>query len=220
MPNPSEIKASQVNYELNSSFYPVSNTAQLTTANNWVKNVASVSSSTNFQYGRLRWGINFPGVVQNDVGVNVSTPYAISAKIDLSAQILTDISSDPNATAFTYFYLYSNGVFTTETTTTYSGGQTQVFNRIWLTSGVNSDYTANLHITSVTGSGLFTQGGASSDANTDLALSTDRVWVVRSTVSGVGSDADAVEGNLIIKSSGTEIFRRPFSFVTVVDIQP
>ena len=142
------------------------------------------------QFANLSWGICFPGRFVDGYSDLSYNNYANSANADIYD---ADYVLSPGvAAACSELSIFANGVYRM------TGGANS-YHRTWLTSGVNSDYTANFAISS----GSVTAG--SSATNTDLALSSDRAWYCY--VAGAG--LLEARGNLIIKSSGTELFRRP-----------
>jgi len=210
MPDPSIISLSQVNEEMNGTDSTVSSTATISLSNNWVKNVASdfyTGGSINF--GSLRWGVNFPGryITIGPLSVQVTNTalYRSTPLISLVSYAYATVACTANVT----FQINSNGVLYYDCTR--STGSDIRFHRTWLTSGVASDYTVNFVVESGTVTGSAT--------NTDLALSTTRTWAIGSSAAGAGYriDEDLASGNLIIKSGGTEIFRRPWAFSTTAE---
>lgn len=210
MPAPSQIKASQINYEMG-----VSNTASIRLSNNWVQNVASIyPTSTNFTYGKERWGINFPG---GDLQYGSYAPqYDLNGDLILYAfEQLAVYSSSSIVEASATFSLYANG--TLQMSIGQFNSPPYNINRTWLTSGVNSDYYAQMQITS----GTLTSG----TSNTDLLLSTSRTWTVTTaTLIGSGGDQQSsktVAGNLIIKdTSFNTIITRPITFDALAVLGP
>lgn len=197
MPDPSIIKFSDVNTELGQT-----TTQIIRTSNNHVRNVAAAGLSGEYGFSDLRWGINFPGrYVEADNAFNLNRiQYRSTSAITISAINAAPGGRSANAT----ISIESGGTIKYQAVSV----GTNTFSRTWLTSGVNSDYTANLHLTS----GSITTG---STTNTDLALSTTRTWTVRSVALGAGSeDSDSATGVLIIKSGGVELFRRSFFLET------
>lgn len=207
MPNPSSVTAQQINFEIGAT----SNTTTLQLSNNWVKNLASTFSTanSNIKMGDCRWGINFPGGYLYN---NRQTTQSFTKTYDTD-NILQINSYDQLALytggdivqAAAYFELFSNGVM--RLIGFDSQGGNYYVHITWLTSGLNSDYTANLNVIS----GAVTAG--SSAINSDLALSTNRSWTVGTNqLLGSGGDQDetqTVTANLIIKSAGTTLIIRP-----------
>lgn len=159
----------------------------------WIK-----ENVTNF--GKLRWGINFPGGSQAsifDSSVNsYSKTYNTTANLTVYAQDFGVNFASANAC----LTLNSNGVLILTTTT--NSGTTYNHHVTWLTSGVNTDYTANLYVSS---GSIAAPGG--SDANTDLGLGTTRQWFVSGAISGEGTGTGYANCELIIKSGGVLINR-------------
>lgn len=208
MPNPSQTKASEINTELG-----VSSTAQIRMGNNWVRNVATKTSGT-ITYGNTRFGINFPGgsLAADTLGGNpgsytktyggglfgIANTYLYLNAIDIGLG---------SSAANTILTLYSNGVMKIEVYT--QGYGYYPYHRTWLTSGVNSDYTAQMKVYD-----SVSIGGSS--VNSDLALSTDRSWY-SGAISGGGTATNYANCGLIIKSSGATLIERPVYFSTSAD---
>lgn len=201
---PSQVSAGNINSE-----FGIATSTLLRTANNWVKNVASISNSTNLvNYGKLRWGLNFPG---RNVGYVAPTGtnleyYDNYEYINLFASSF--VGPGASADANVYIQLSSSGVFTLYAT---AAGGSSTFTRTWLTSGVNSDYTANV----VVSSGSFNT--TSSPTNQNLSLSTTRIWEKGIKVTS-GASIAAVTANLIIRSEGTELIRRKIVIEVTGDV--
>jgi hypothetical protein len=203
MPAPSQVSASNVNTELG-----VGSSTQLRWGNNWVRNVTTQYTGTDSTVNgsKMRWGINFPGgTISNTLGYNVNVQYGLDSTLYLDGQdILTVYDSSSTVQGSTGITLFSNGVMQI------AAGDAQnpqtTYHRTWLTSGVNSDYTAQLRVDS----GAITSG----TANTDLSLSTNRQWIVATNAlfgsGGDQQDLRTASGNLIIKS-GSTLIERPFS---------
>jgi len=205
MPNPSQIRSSQINTELG-----VSSTAQLRMGNAWVRNVTTELSGT-VTFGKARWGINFPGGTLSD-DFDYAPNYEATSQLFLTASdFLTFYGSSDDVQGFTGLYLYSNGVMKLEAGTT--AALARSYHRTWLTSGSNTDYTARVDLDA--GSDPASTG--SSATGEDLGLDTNRVWYGATDVYfGSGGDISVmttVYGNLIIKSAGTTLIRRPIYFV-------
>jgi hypothetical protein len=209
MPNPSSVSAQQINTELG-----VSSTTILPLSNNWVKNLASTFSTanTNVKMGDCRWGINFPGgsMLNYRSGIeDYSKNYDQDNRLYIGSFDQVPVYDFSTATqASCWVTLYSNGVMKIEANDSGDVGTPQHFT--WLTSGTNADYTGNFTVDSGFEGAL---DAGSSANNSDLALSTTRQWyVVTSLLQGSGGDQDdvkVVQGNLIIKSSGTTLITRP-----------
>jgi hypothetical protein len=215
MPNPSQVSAQNINTELG-----VSSTAQLQLSNNWVKNLASTfsTSNSNIRMGDCRWGINFPGgEMLNYRGGNqdyVKT-YNLNNSLTISSfDGVETYDSFTVAQSVAALTLFSNGVMKIEANDTGDPGYSQHFT--WLTSGANSEYTAQFNVTS----GALTGG---SGANTDHVLTADRTWIVSTNIlqgsGGDQSDTRQASGNLIIKSGGT-LITRPVSLYAQAYLGP
>lgn len=204
---PSQVSATNVNAEIN-----VSSSLQMSLSNNWVKNVAAIPiSSTTLNYGKLRWGINFPGIQPDPAAggfgfSSSNTPYRYANTANLVFERIR-VASTGSVTANGRITINADGILKYIYGAAESGvttGVTDMVTRTWLTSGANSDYTANLVITS----GSFDAG--SSASNTDLVLSTTRTWTKTATRAAPGVDTQICSGVMIIKNDGVEIFRRPW----------
>lgn len=165
------------------------------------------------KFSRLRWGINFPGRAHGNYLSSIN--YGATPNVDINSTYLGYYPNDSEAIGESYLIFYTNGVLRMVAT---AGGNSapaanQNFHRTWLTSGANSDYTVQLN---VTGGAL---NASSAAANTDFALTADRYFYVSTGITGAGQNSEEAFGNLIIKSGGTEIFRRPFVLSTSVDLQ-
>ena len=201
MPNPSAVKASDINTELG-----VSSTLEIKMGNNWVRNVTTQSTGA-VTAGRGRWGINFPA---GDWGYSAGSYYNKNYGYDSASYGLTNAYNPFGPTTiYCQMAICSNGtlIYTAQSD---SFGNVDIFSRTWLTSGSNSDYTARVDVTSGTINGT---------TGSDLSLSSTRVWSVGGEVPYSGGYTYIpwdCEGNLIIKDSGgTEIFRRPISLHAV-----
>lgn len=207
MPNPSETKASDINTELGKTSTSLLNMNDANTRN------LAVKSSGAIKYGDCRWGINFPA---REISVfSVDTVYDTDDRL-LGEDNATGIFGvDTELYARVGMNFYSNGVFRLFCERDANGYNVgfQHFHRTWLTSGNNTDYTVQLQVST----GSWTSGDAT---GTDLAMSTTRQYQLQAYVAGpAGSDlGKAVTGNVIIKSSGTELFRRPYSFGVSAEI--
>lgn len=199
---------SDVNVELG-----LTSTAQLSASNTGFRNVANDTSGA-INMTQVRRGINFPGRtngVKSSYYTSVTGPtrtFPASANANLDVEAIASVSQAAAANAT--IAIYSNGSIhhITQTVMDSVTTQTIVTNQTWLTAGAAGDYTANMAITS----GAF-NGVSSSATGTDLVLSTDRAWTVNSRdATGSGNTRTAV-ADLIIKQSGTEIFRRPVNVV-------
>jgi hypothetical protein len=193
MPNPSQVSAQNINTELG-----VGTTTELSLGNNWVRNVATKSTGT-ISYANTRWGINFPGglVTADYFGTNTYLrAYNTDPFLNLNA---TDFGFG-SASANTILAIYSNGVMKFEATTT---SYSVAHHVTWLTSGSNSDYTAQLLVNDA-----IAIGGAS--LNTDLVLSTTRIWSSGAAAGGGGQAINYANCDLIIKSGGELITRRVY----------
>jgi len=205
---PSQVSAANVNAELN-----VSSTLTMSLSNNWVKNVAAIpTSTTTLNYGRLRWGINFPGIQPDPAAggfgySDANTPYRLANSANILYSVIA-VQSTGSVTANARIQINSNGILKyiigSATSGNPGGGTADIRTRTWLTSGTNSDYTANLVITT----GSFDAG--SSASNTDLLLSTTRNWTVTVVRASPGASSQLCSGVMIIKNDGVEIFRRPW----------
>lgn len=164
-------------------------------------------------YGRLRWGINFPG--RSVSPVNDYPNYANSNEITMSSSYLGSDSQDNEAFAECDIIFYSNGVlrYFAQAGSDSSIAEQRNYHKIWLTSGVNTDYTVRVTVDS----GALNSG--SDQIDTDLGLNTDRFFFVYAYVPGVGQDEENASGNIIIKTGTTEIFRRPYIISSAADIQ-
>jgi hypothetical protein len=208
MPAPSLTKSSDINTELGKGSTTI---LRLGDAN--TRNLATKSSGA-ISFGNCRWGINFPGgdftLGSFGGGIYVQT-YDFNDSLSISASdIKTTYDSFSSAQAATAIRLFANGTLRLEVGS--SSYATAFHHKLWLTSGVNSNYTAQFQVTS----GALTSGDSS---NTDLVLSSDRAWfVTTSTLLGTGGDQSetlTASGNLIIKDSGGTLITRPISLVSV-----
>lgn len=213
MPTPSSTSASQINAELG-----VGSTTALSLSNNWVRNVATVSSGT-IAYSNTRYGINFPGgiLLNNTVSpyAGTKTPnYSANSTLVIFGEVIDNTPSNAEAIAAgAALYLRANGQMTIRVTDN-NHADTDV-NRTWINSGdTNSDYTAQFQITSGLDDTVTLSG---SSANTDHSLSADRYWsLVTTTMTYNGSNSGIRSGNrvgnLIIKNStGTTLISRPLT---------
>lgn len=204
MPAPSLTKSSDINTELGKGSTTILRMGDANT-----RNLACVSSGT-IKYGNCRWGINFPGgdfTLGGFGGGLYLQTYDFNDSLSILASDIKAIyDSSSAAQASTGIRLFANGTLRLEVGS--SSYADAYHHKLWLTSGVNSDYTAQLQVTS----GALTSGDSS---NTDLALSSDRAWLVTTpTLLGTGGDQVAVRtasGNLIIKDSGGTLITRPIS---------
>jgi len=205
MPTPSLTKSSDINTELGKGSTTILRMGDANT-----RNVACISSGA-ISFGNCRWGINFPGreisAYRGFTQIELKK-YDTDNRLDVfSSDILPIYGTFDIVSASAVITLFSNGVMRIEATNSAVSAVPTHFT--WLTSGVNSDYTAQFNITS----GALSAG--SSSANTDLALSTDRTWFVQTnTLFGTGgdqSDTSSAGGNLIIKDSGGTLITRPIS---------
>lgn len=202
---PSLVDASDVNAEIG-----VSTTQLLTASNNWVRNVAAIpNGTTQINFGKLRWGINFPGrrVTQTSNSVYYST--ANTANLTSFSQLIAPTGT---SNANVVIDINSDGILKYISSTLYSSGLTaHIFNRTWLTSGTNADYTANM----VLSTGSF--DATSAATSTDLALSSNRRWRKSITRPSGGTSTATCSGVLIVKNDGVEIFRRPWIITVTAD---
>lgn len=202
MPSPSQVSAQNINTELG-----VGTTTTLSLGNNWVRNVTTQTTGS-VDYGKARWGINFPGGrLINDLGysktygggqANLPNTYFYMFAYDAGFSL---------ASSNTILTVYSNGVMKLEANG--STTATNVHHVTWLTSGVNSDYTAQLKVNDAVAI-----GGAA--LNTDLALSTTREWS-SGAASGGGTASNYANCELIIKDSGGTLISRPIYFETIAE---
>lgn len=198
MPNPSQVSAQNINTELG-----VGTTTTLSLGNNWVRNVTTQTTGS-VDYGKARWGINFPGGALISGGDYFKT-YG-GGLGNLPNTYFYMLASDVGfgtASSNTILTLYSNGVMKLEVNTLSSATQ-NVHHVTWLTSGVNSDYTAQLKVNDAVAI-----GGAA--LNTDLVLSTTREWS-SGAASGGGAASNYADCELIIKDSGGTLISRPIYF--------
>lgn len=170
--------------------------------------------SNTIRFSNLRWGINFPGRFH---ALSISrSNYANSNNIAIS--VITGVTGvnplqSNFITANGVIDIRSDGILSYISRANASIGTpiTNSFNRTWLTSGSNSDYTANVVVTS----GFFDASPASDNTNQDLSLSVNRRWrksvTRRQPPEGQGTTIQSVGGVIIIKNDGVEIFRRPFA---------
>lgn len=205
MPDPSQVSAQNINTELG-----VGSTTLIQLNNNWVRNVATKSSGQ-ISYGNCRWGINFPG---RDHTTTQSVPQYSASPLQ---EVITQSSPSAgggafNARARSGLNVYSNGVMRIYAEEEENNGivASNYFHRTWLTSGANSEYTIQMNVDF----GAFTSGNTT---NTDIAMSSTTGWEVMAFSTGANQTKIA-NGNIIIKSSGTEIFRRPFSYIAEAEI--
>jgi hypothetical protein len=165
----------------------------------WRGEIRIIYEKPPLRWDQLRWGINFPGRLLSRFNADTtnSPQYNTSPNIEIS---------DNNA-SFGFGFVVSASAsiaFNTNGILSYNAGAS-TFTRTWLTSGTNSQYTANFALE--TG----TLAAGSSQTNIDLLLSTNRSWSVSATTStsppsNVGS---TVTGTLIIKdNTGVELLRR------------
>lgn len=207
MPDPSSVTAQQINTEVGA---PTTTTQLDISGNNWVRNVAAISSGA-ISYGNLRWGINFRGGDYGadylDGGGGAAFTKEYGATPNLTVRGSTENTGLAAATRAN-LEINSNGTMVLNVV---AGGFTHTVGTTWLTSGVAGDYTANLIRTgalgTITGSGT----------NTDLVLSTTRSWSVNSSRATAGSDTDWLYGILVIKNTvgGAELIRRPVGLETL-----
>lgn len=201
MPNPSTVSAQDVSTELGKS---TTTPLELNWAN--TRNVA-VKSSGEISYGDCRWGINFPGgsIIYSSLdpsGAGYGKNYDLNANLDLSGYA-TGFGSQ---IAYCNVLVHSNGTLELRA----AGGDVVVETRTWLTSGVNTDYTAQLILyDSAAGIGP-------SASNTDLALSTTRHWSIISA-SGGGTASNYANSRLVIKSAGTTLINRAVNFTAFAE---
>lgn len=204
MPNPSQVSAQNINTELG-----VGSTTLIQLNNNWVRNVASKSSGQ-ISYGDCRWGINFPGGSQSaDViapANSYNKTYSTSPNLDLSAYDFSLSSAEAN----TSLKIGSDGTLTIESI---AGATYNIAQFTWLTSGSNSDYTANLYVNSDT----TLNPNYPSTTNVDHSLSETRHWRILAA-SGGGDAQGYANCDLIIKSGGTELFRRRITMFVLASV--
>jgi hypothetical protein len=213
MPNPSATSAENVNSELGRT--ATASGLELNWAN--VRNIACKTSG-DISYGDCRWGINFPGGTLSD-NFDYAPNYDATSQLFLAASDFVDpYGPSDDVQGFTGLYLYSNGVMRLEAGTT--AALARSYHRTWLTSGSNTDYTARVDLDA--GSDPASTG--SSATGMDLSLDTDRVWYGSTDVYyGSGGNIEVtttVYGNLIIKSAGTTLIRRPIYFVADARLGP
>ena len=201
MPNPSQVSAQNINTELG-----VGTTTTLSLGNNWVRNVTTQATGS-VDYGKARWGINFPAVISGPF--NSSKNYGSSNTLFASVNQNGDQNlGDSTIQNEIEFILYSNGTFYLSAGYNADGGtgsQSNTFTGTWLTSGAAGDYTARIDLTS----GSFDVG----TTGTDLVLSTTRAWTVSITaVQSGGLVSQVANGTLTIKDSGGTLIARPIYF--------
>lgn len=163
--------------------------------------------------GKMRWGINFPGgsqrVINTEGTENTNTftkTYQSNKNLSLYAQHFAQGSTSGNV----FLKLDSNGVLTMSST---AGTSTNVRSITWLTSGTNSNYTANLVLYSGTGVG-------GSATNTDLTLNATRTWYIDGATSGEQSLSGYANCELIIKDAGGTLITRPVIIQLQLDSYP
>lgn len=200
MPNPSQVRAQDINTELG-----VSSTVIIPLSNNWVKNVAAKSSlsNTNIKYGEIRWGINFPGGSLTNDGYVKTYGGGLANLPNTYFYMFAFDTNFGAAGANTSLTIYSNGVMKMEVVADTFG--TQSHHVTWLTSGVNSDYTAQLKVNDAVAIGGVSQ------LNTDLVLSSTRSWHSGAFSNG-GQASNYANCELIIKDSGGTLITRPIYF--------
>ena len=217
MPAPNQVSASNVNTELG-----VGSSAQLNWGNNWVRNVTTQFTGTNSEVNgsKMRWGINTPGRSVSHIWPSVGSDeplYNITDLLTVDGSFTTPTyDSFDTAQGAAIVRFFSNGVMKV---TAFNSAQGDYdFHRTWLTSGVNSDYTAQFQVTN----GALT--GGSDSANTDLSLSSNRTFQVATAVllgtNGDQSVLNYASGNLIIKSDGTTLISRPTSLYAEAALGP
>lgn len=153
------------------------------------------------KFSNLRWGINFPGVQL----VGPRYRYSNTANIVSSR---TRVASTGFVMANGRIEINSNGILKYIVGGREPGvnATSDLRSTTWLTSGVNSDYTANIVIT---GTGSF--DADSSPTNADLLLNTTRRWTITNNQPAPGGTTRSASGVMIIKNDGVEIFRRPWT---------
>lgn len=203
---------SDVNVELG-----LTSTAQLSASNTGFRNVAN-DNSGEINMTQVRRGINFRGGFIDDfagrnasnyyttvVGGTGNFPASANLNLEIDAAALTSKASAGNVT----IRFYSNGQAQYLLSSNYdSTTKTQDIRNTWLTAGAAGDYTVNMSLDS----GTF-NGTGSNTTGTDLAMSSDRGWTVFSRTGSGVSNTMTARGNIIIKTAGTEIFRRPYNIV-------
>jgi hypothetical protein len=179
-------------------------------SNNWVKNVACKSSGA-ISYGDCRWGINFPGGVMDQSG-GYDVNYETNSTLQISASQFTPQDGFSYAEGYSEIRFYANGVMRLQASTT--AGPTN-YHKTWLTSGSAGDYTVQFQQTS--GDAL---DGGSSAANTDLAMSTDRLFALFTGIVGTGAGfvSKNTLGNIIIKDGGGTLITRPIELSTLAEV--
>ena len=194
MPAPATVSAQNINSEIG-----YTSTQSVNLNETRVRNLAcDASGETNFAF--CRWGINWRG--------GSATGFAFSKQYDttsaLNAYATDFVFSPATATSACALILFASGTMRVRIT---QGGVSTTWDSTWLTSGVNSNYTAQLTVSS----GAWTSG----TTGTDLNLNTDRTWEIVTTRTTNGFSSSTVAGNIIIKDTdgfwGT-LLTRPYSF--------
>jgi hypothetical protein len=176
--------------------------------------------------GKMRWGINFPGGDLNAVntdGFEITNTFSKIYQTGIlipgfykttkTLSLLALNSGQGSASGNVFLKIDSNGVLTMSST---AGTTTNVRSITWLTSGSNSNYTANLVLYLGGGS----TGVSGSATNTDLTLDTTRTWYIDGFTSGEQSVSGGANCELIIKDSGGILITRPVLMQLQVDSYP
>lgn len=202
MPNPSAVKASDVNIEMG-----VGSTTTLKWGNNWVRNVATQYTGTNSDVNasKFRWGINFPGGNISPFGALLA--YDTTSNVNLNAD---ELDFAPGTVSASVTIRIESGGTLLYTAT--SGAASYSNTGTWLTSGSASDYTAQLQINSGDNPG-------GSTLNTDLNLGTTVEWVLSVSRSTVGLSLKTCNGNLIVKDGSGTLITRPFTMQVTAELQ-
>jgi len=209
MPTPASTSMSDINNHIGSSRNNLND--------GYVRNLASRSSGS-ISFAQCRWGIQFPaykgidGSAVADYSTNGNISYTASHTFPAFWQ-----NSQNYAEVAIYYNLKSDGTATIVKGNSQTGNFTAA-SWTWLQSGSNSQYYAQVNISS--GS----LHNSSSATGTDLILSTTRSWVVLARADWNGSAwtpdpaTAGAEGTLTIKDeSFNTLLVRSFSFTTTVD---
>lgn len=201
---PSQVSSQNIAFELDAT----SNTSSIPLNGANVRNLTNkVTFQTQVSYADCRWGINFFGGLIDPTGY--SKQYESSPNLDGSADGFT--TYDPPfaqfASASVQISFNSPAANNFQYRAASSGDTNPEAERVvnFVTSGANTNYTANLQL--VSGGPL---GGAAT--NTDVSLSVPQTWILSASQSGPGVTARTATGNLIIKSGGTTLITRPISW--------
>jgi hypothetical protein len=207
MPAPSQVSASNVNTELG-----VGSSTELRWGNNHVRNVTTQYTGTNsvVNGSKMRWGINFPGAEYFN-GI-LLTSYDLNSTLRIIAEEIAIYDGFTYAQGYAEIRFFANGVMRFETARAATGSA--YYHKTWLTSGAAGDYTVQFQRTA--GDALT---GSSSASNTDLAMSTDRVFALDAQVGpGVDALSKTTQGNLIIKDSGGTLITRPIELNAFAEV--